>query len=522
MYSSFFGFKENPFNLTPDPRYLFLSRFHKEALDHLLYGINERKGFVAIIGGIGTGKTTLCRAFLDHLSASTKSALIFNSFISDTELLKIINQEFGIEMDPTAESKKDYIDALNHFLLKNFSSGGNAVLLIDEAQNLSHTVLEQIRMLSNLETEKEKLIQIVLVGQPELKELLITPSLKQLDERIMVRYELRPLDYKDIKGYVEHRLVVAGSQGNLSFTNGAFKKVYAYSQGNPRRINAVCDRSLLVAYAGGKHGVSKGMVVKAIDEIRGDMMSDPTVMDLSGRGVKSFAILVVLLVMFITFAGWSFRRDILRLFSHEQKNAVVRTENVPPKPLEPKKKTASLFLDEHSSLAGLFTLFNANRSKEGFYDEDVNVRLDSLNIGPEYYVMFKKPFRIHLPSSLPSSLPFPRCLLIREVTDNGAVAIDAEDKAHVVTRDFVLRHWGQKISWFYPYKNKDIDLVRGMSSPDVLNVQRILNKIGYLLESTGFYGESTFQEVLRFQKDFGLMTDGIVGPQTMALLYLLM
>jgi len=424
-------------------------------------------------------------------------------------------------MDPAAESKKDYIDALNHFLLKTFSSGGNAVLLIDEAQNLSHTVLEQIRMLSNLETEKEKLIQIVLVGQPELKELLVAPSLRQLDERIMVRYDLRPLDYKDIKGYVEHRLVVAGSQGNLSFSKGAFKKVYAYSQGNPRRINSVCDRSLLIAYARGKHTVSKGVVVKAIDEIRGDMKGDPTLMDLTGRRVKSVAILVLLLVMFITFAGWNFRRDILGLFSHEQKFTVVRTNHVPRKPLAFKKKAGSLFLDEQSSRSGLFMLFNTMTSAETFYDEETHYRLFSLNIGPEYYVMLKKPFRIHLSSSNPSSLPFPRYLLIREVTDSGAIAIDAEDKARDVTRDFILRHWGAKVSWFYPYKNKKINfLVRGMSSPEVIKVQMILNKIGYLLEPTGFYGKSTFHEVMRFQKDFGLAADGIVGPQTMALLYL--
>ena len=148
MYTSFFGFKEKPFNLTPDARYLFLSPHHKEALDHLLYGINERKGFIAITGGVGTGKTTLCRTLLSHLDTSTKSALIFNSFISDNELLKTVLQEFGIEMDPESESKKDNIDTLNQFLLDNFSRGGNAVLLIDEAQNLSHTVLEQIRTVS--------------------------------------------------------------------------------------------------------------------------------------------------------------------------------------------------------------------------------------------------------------------------------------------------------------------------------------------------------------------------------------
>jgi len=224
MYTAFFGFKENPFNLTPDPRYLYLSRYHREALDHLLYGINERRGFIAITGGIGTGKTTLCRALLDHLDENTKSALIFSSFISDMEILETINHEFGIEMEPGAETKKDYLDALNQFLLDNFSNGGNALLLIDEAQNLSHTVLEQIRMLSNLETEKDKLIQIVLVGQSELKGVLAAPSLRQLNERITVRYDLKPLDPADLRAYVSHRLSVAGGSGNLNFTKGGLQE----------------------------------------------------------------------------------------------------------------------------------------------------------------------------------------------------------------------------------------------------------------------------------------------------------
>ncbi|MFH1241678.1 MAG: AAA family ATPase [Pseudomonadota bacterium] len=269
MYTSFFGLKENPFNLTPDPRYLFLSPYHREALDHLLYGINERKGFIVVTGGIGTGKTTLCRALLTQLVESTKSALILNSFISDMEILEIINHEFGIEMASTGGSKKDHIDALNHFLLEIFSSGGNALLVIDEAQNLSNAVLEQIRMISNLETEKEKLIQIVLVGQPELKDLLSSTSLRQLNERITVRYDLRSLDFRDIQGYVEHRLVVAGSQGNLRFTKGALKGIYAHSQGNPRRINAVCDRALLIAYSKEQHTISSGTVKEAIKDISG-------------------------------------------------------------------------------------------------------------------------------------------------------------------------------------------------------------------------------------------------------------
>ena len=516
MYTSFFGFKEKPFNLTPDARYLFLSPHHKEALDHLLYGINERKGFIAITGGVGTGKTTLCRTILSHLDTSTKSALIFNSFISDNELLKTIIQEFGIETEQDIESKKDNIDVLNQFLLDNFSQGGNAVLLIDEAQNLSHTVLEQIRMLSNLETEKEKLIQIVLVGQYELAELLATPSLRQLNERIAVRYDLRPLKFEDIKGYVEHRLVVAGGRGNVRFTNGAFRKIYKYSQGNPRRINAVCDRALLIAYAREEYIISKGMVGKAIKDFSGNMGTGNSVLGWHRRGAESATVVVLLLVFLIIIAGlagWNFRDKIGGVFSGREQIPVVRAEYDTPVSSEPTMKSDDLFLDEKTSLAGLFDRSNIR------LETGDNLGLFSFDVAPEYYVMFKKPFRIHLPDSLSSSLTSPRYLLIHRVKDDGAIAVDSEGKEQKIVRDFILRHWDQKISWVYPYKNKGIRLMKGMQAPDVLEIQRILNNIGYMVTPTSVYDESTFNGVMKFQEDFGLMADGIVGLRTRALFY---
>jgi len=248
MYSSFFGLNEDPFNLTPDPKFLYLSTQHREALNHLIYGINERKGFIVISGGIGTGKTTLCRALLASLDAKVDSALIFNSYVTDIELLEAVNQEFGISMEGLERGKKNYIDALNRFLLDNYASGRNAIILIDEAQNLSNQVLEQIRMLSNLETEKEKLLQIILVGQPELQEKLTSPALRQLNERITVRYDLKHLAEDDIQNYIEHRLEVAGNKGNLHFSDAACRRIYKHSSGNPRRINAVSDRALLIAF----------------------------------------------------------------------------------------------------------------------------------------------------------------------------------------------------------------------------------------------------------------------------------
>jgi general secretion pathway protein A len=273
MYEAFFGLKENPFTLSPDPRYLYLSPQHREALNCLIYGIHEKKGFMVITGGIGTGKTTLCRSLLAGLDNSVATALIFNPALSDLDLLKTINQEFGIRMGRGRGTKKRYLDALNTFLMQNFAAGGNAVLLIDEAQNLPHGVMEQIRMLSNLETVQEKLIQIILLGQPELLRLLALPSLRQLNERITVRYDLKPLAREDVQHYVEHRITTAGG-ADVIFDPGGCGRIYRASRGIPRRINAICDRALLVAYGKDLRTVDRRIVRTAIRDIGPGYLTD--------------------------------------------------------------------------------------------------------------------------------------------------------------------------------------------------------------------------------------------------------
>lgn len=267
MYAAYFGLKENPFNLSPDPKYLYSSRQHREALNHLIYGITEKKGFIVVTGGIGTGKTTISRTLLANLDDSVESALIFNSAITDMELLETIRQELHISLNGQEKTKKNYIDALNDFLLTRFTAGKNVVLLIDEAQNLSHDVLEQLRMLSNLETEREKLIQIILMGQPELQDLLLSPSLRQLNERITVRYDLKPLDKKSLLSYIRHRLTVAGAGENVSFSAPACRLIYRYSKGIPRRINAICDRAMLIAYTREKTKINWSIARNAIADL---------------------------------------------------------------------------------------------------------------------------------------------------------------------------------------------------------------------------------------------------------------
>lgn len=265
MYEPFFGLREKPFNLTPDPAFLFLSKKHQEALSHLTYGIKERKGFIEITGEIGAGKSTLCRALLSRLGENIKTAYLLNSNItSDMQLLCTIIDDLGIK--PVGKNKMSLLKAMNKFLLEQTLEGNNVVLIIDEAQNLKPKVLEQIRMLSNLETDKEKLLQIILVGQPELKEILRSPGLAQLNQRITVRYHVSPLLREETEDYVKHRLNVAGANGSISFTDAAFDGIHCFSGGVPRLINVICDKTLLLAFVEETRQISADMVKKSSEE----------------------------------------------------------------------------------------------------------------------------------------------------------------------------------------------------------------------------------------------------------------
>lgn len=267
MYREFFGLKEKPFNITSDPNFLFLSRVHKEAFSHLLYGIKERKGFLEITGEIGAGKTTLCRALLSQLDRKTKTAFIFNSNLPELQLLQAILEDYGIIV--TGRSKVSMLRQLNNFLIEELSRGSNVVLIIDEAQNLKPSILEEIRMLNNLETDKEKLFQIILVGQPELRNKLSSPELKQLRQRISVRFHITPLEKDEIEKYINHRLTVAGSTGRITFAPEAIDCIYRFSGGIPRIINTVCDKSLLAAYVAETRDITLPIVESSIQEIEG-------------------------------------------------------------------------------------------------------------------------------------------------------------------------------------------------------------------------------------------------------------
>jgi general secretion pathway protein A len=265
MYCKFYGLKERPFNVTSDPSFFYMSSHHKEALSHLLYGVSQRKGIIVVTGEIGTGKTTLCRFFLSQLTGDVKTAFILNPNFSEVQLLEAIIKDYGIQT--RSKSRLSYVWELNKFLLSQARENNNVVLIIDEAQNLKTPQLEQVRLLSNLETEKDKLIQIVLVGQPELNRKLELYELRQLKQRVMVRYHIPPLDKLEIANYVKHRLNVAGANKGLDFSNEAFELIAEFSQGTPRLINILCDRALLAGFVAETSNIDENIIMKCLTEL---------------------------------------------------------------------------------------------------------------------------------------------------------------------------------------------------------------------------------------------------------------
>jgi general secretion pathway protein A len=277
MYMRFFGLKQQPFSLAPDPRYLYMSKRHREALAHLLYGVGGGGGFVLLSGEIGAGKTTVCRCFLEQIPKRCNVAYIFNPKLTVMELVKSICDEFHVPIDIADGQQttvKTYVDALNDFLLKTHAVGQNNVLIIDEAQMLSADVLEQLRLLTNLETNERKLLQIVLIGQPELRTMLDRPDLEQLAQRVIARFHLQALSLKETEHYIRHRLSVAGMTRALPFDRAALHRIHDIARGVPRRINLLCDRVMLGAYAHGRQNVDVPMIEKAAREVFG--RSEPT------------------------------------------------------------------------------------------------------------------------------------------------------------------------------------------------------------------------------------------------------
>jgi general secretion pathway protein A len=529
MYLDFHGFREKPFNLTPDPRFVFLSKTHKEAFAHLLYGINNRTGFIALTGEVGSGKTTVLRALLNQLDADHhRTALIFNPSLSPAELLQAVNREFGIQTNPSDQSSS--LDALNLFLLQQNAEGRTVVLIIDEAQDLEAPVLEQIRLISNLETDREKLIQIVLSGQPELLYILEKNEMRQLSQRITVRYHLHPMDFEDTIHYVNHRLLMAGGRGGDVFSMGALKQIYRYSRGLPRLINVACDRALLTGYTKDTTRISSQIASTGIKDIRRNAGTYARRRSLIL--IPALAVLAVLVVAGIYLIQPSF---VKQWIPSRIKTTEEQTKARPLVTIEGFSRAMAGELGSVSESESVRRAFNALASlwKVPSVPEGTNLNPFSemeratLDRGLRLYRFsgsLGALLRIGYPAALELSLPgIPGKRFISLVgMEKELLLIDPpiEGRRSLASSE-LEKYWSGKgfLFWKDPL-NLLADLSQRSEGGHIERLQELLREVGaYGKPLTGVYDEETVLAVKKFQSSKGIEEDGIVGVHTLMFLY---
>ena len=549
MYKKFFGLKENPFKLVPNPSYLFLSKSHEEALAHLNYAVSNEDGFAKITGEVGTGKTTLCRAFLEYLDEKTEAAYIFNPKLTSLQLLKTVNQEFGIPSE--ADNTKDLIDILNTFLIARKARGKKVILLIDEAQNLSKAVLEQLRLLSNLETNQSKLLQIILVGPPEFDLLLASPGLRQLKQRISVSCRLQPLTLRETGAYIRHRISVASRKPSIHFPRGAVRKIYKFSNGIPRLVNIACDRTLLTAFSLGQNRLTGGIAHSAIRDLVSKEKNRQHRLFSESTGILTMALLSVVFVML-----WMNPPDIFDDFisrrESESKPVVVRLP-VPDDltPVEPslvstppqsEEKSEVLVwevetfdralrnMDQKASRQAAIvsalklwnpkialqpdlesvkdnqTFFQLAAKRNGMLVQRVSGDLDLLQ-------------RLNLPAILefsPSELNTPVYLTVHNVGDEKMSLFgNPQIKEIALKTDDIKDHWTGIA--YVPWK----DFYGCTGEIPTYAPEASVKALKLLLKDIGYQDldDQTKQAVMDVQKKNGLPPDGVVGPFTKIVLY---
>jgi general secretion pathway protein A len=522
MYATYFGLNENPFSITPDPRYLFLSGRYAEALAHLLYGVTESGGFIQLTGEVGTGKTTLVRSLLDQLPEHVDTAVILNPRIWRKELLVSICGELRVEIDAGA-SPQAIIDALNQHLLDAHARGRRTVLIIDEAQALSTDVLEQVRLLSNLETSQQKLLQIILIGQPELRELLARKNLRQLAQRITGRYHLQPLVQSETRTYIAHRLEVSGSTGTL-FTPGAVRKIHRLAGGIPRLVNIICDRALLGAYARGERQINRRLAARAGREVMGSGRKPRLVFAL-----KAWSIAVVLVglssLTVLAASGvinWPERsRPQVANVSHGDPAPVAL---VKPKPRPAERPTLSKWLarvvsatDTESAFTVLFNLWGkhypANSGASGCQQaEEVGLRCLYQKGTWSTLDKFNRPAIIALTESDGTQYQ-----VVVAALDKRAVTLEAGGKKQRFRIRQVSRDWsGESLLLWRPPPAVDHALQVGMQGASVHWLAAKLGGLqGWEKTSGNRYDQALAERVKQFQRAHHLTADGIAGKQTL-------
>ena len=529
MYLDFFGFREKPFNLTPDPRFVFLSKNHREAFAHLLYGINNRAGFIALTGEVGTGKTTVLRALLSQLDPDHyRTALIFNPSLSPAELLQNIDREFGIPTYPSSTSS--LLEDLNQFLLRQNAEGHSVALIIDEGQDLEASVLEQIRLISNLETDREKLIQIVLSGQPELAQILKRKEMRQLSQRISVRYHLQPMDFQDTIDYINHRLEVAGGRGGVIFSRRALKRIYRYSHGLPRLINVACDRALLAGYTRDTARISSRIVGAGIKDMRKSEASYPLKRRLI---LPALAMLGVLLAAGIYFI-WP---DFIDPFKAPQpleatekqikKYPVVTGEEISRAMVTELGKVSESESARRAfnTLAGFWKVpaipdkghfSQVNGMERAALDRSLRLYKFSGNLGA--LLRFDYPAGIEL--TLPG-IPGKRFLSLVGMEEERLLVDPPLAGRRSLTFSELEKYWsGQGFLLWKDPLNFPTRISPGTKGDQIKRLQGLLKEAGaYSGPLTGAYDGDTLSAVKKFQSSKGIEQDGIIGGKTLMLLY---
>ena len=533
MYLDFHGLREKPFSLTPDPRFIFLSKNHREAFAHLLYGINNRVGFIALTGEVGTGKTTVLRSLLSQLDADHYcTALIFNPSLSPTELLQTISRELGVPMD--SSNHLSALDALNLFLLKQNADGRTVVLVIDEAQDLEAPVLEQIRLISNLETDTEKLIQIVLAGQPELVNILRRKGMRQLAQRITVRYHLQPMDFQDTVQYVNHRLEVAGGKGGSVFSKSSLKRIYRYSRGLPRLINAACDRALLAGYTRDKAKVTTRIASAGIKD-----MGWRSASHVLTRGLIWISTLVVLVAL-SAWTIYSLRAPLIERFIVSQ--PIEATVEQPPKetvitgeelfrsmaaelgevPEEESARRAFNTLAEFwdvSSVPEGDRMAQFSEMERAAQDRKLHLYRFSGNLGALLRIDYPAALELNMPG-----MPGKRFISLVGMENEQLLVAPTLSSRKSLSFSEIEKHWSGRgfLLWKDPLNllMNGSPILPGTKGAHIKRLQGLLKEAGiYSKALTGVFDGETLSAVKAFQLSRGIEEDGIVGGQTLMILY---
>jgi len=540
VYNNFFGFKERPFQLVPNPAYLFLSRSHEEAIAHLNYALSHGDGFVELTGEVGTGKTTLCRAFLGDLDKDSEVAYIFNPQLNQLELLKTINEEFGISS--AANNTKDLIDTLNVFLMEKKSQEKNVILLIDEAQNLNKEVLEQLRLLSNLETNTSKLLQIILVGQPELQTILDSYELRQLRQRITLSWYLTPLSRKETKEYIRHRVSIASKKTEDKFTQSAYDLIYKYSGGIPRLINIACDRALLTAFGDNRRKVTGSIAGSAIRELK-SRGGDTNRFFTRGRLLTGFMVLLCLVLIAV------FLYKILPVSksgtvdTKDTKNTVnIASQEESARDPGSGTKTSLEFEDFLGALTNRSSRFTAVKTAISLWETApmLNPYLDDIDDDNTFFRFAAARNNFHVlvvnndpdlvkKLNLPAVLAFlppgaisPRYLTLVKMTGNEMILKGGEkDEVISVEPAKMQSYWSGNayILWknFFNYSG---DIPLDAPSESIFTLKMLLRDIGFKdIKPDNLYDDFTRETIKKIQEKHGIEVDGIVGARTKIVIY---